>query len=233
MYTLYPSDERLNTSGTWGTSAETFYGSEKEKYLGFGNLVQFTHTTLNADGGNPGMKLHRNMELVDIILKGSVGFQDSFGGTSAFPEKTVQVLSAGKGIYQLEFNAGIREAEKLQIGFLPNTLNREPFKTKAMFDLEEHQDALVELVSPTGASSLTVRQQAAVLLGQFAPGKHLGYTLNSSVVGLFVFVASGVASVQNQILRRGDAIGIVNEEQTMIHTAEQSTIVVIEVSMND
>jgi redox-sensitive bicupin YhaK (pirin superfamily) len=233
MFTVYTSEERLNTTGPWGVSAETFFASEKERFLGFGNLVQVTHTTLNADSGNSGMKLHRNMELVDIILKGSVGFQDSFGGTAAFPENTVQVLSAGKGIYQMEFNAGTAEAEKLQFGFLPDSLNKAPFKTKALFDLKEHSDALVELVSPNNPSSLTVRQQAAVLLGSFDPGKHIGYTLNNAAVGLFVYIISGVATVNSQVLRRGDAVAVQGEEQIMIHTAERSTLAVIEVSMND
>lgn len=233
MFTLYRSDERLNTAGSWGTSAETFFASDQEKYLGFGNLVQVTHTTLNAESGDAGMKLHRNMELVDIVLKGTVGFQDSFGGTAVFPENTVQVVSAGKGIYQREFNDGTKEAEKLQIGFLPNTLNGTPFKTKALFDLEQNTGSLVELVSPHNASSLTVRQSAAVLLGVFDAGKHIGYSLNRNTVGLFVYIISGVASVQQQILRRGDALAMADEENIMIHTAEPSKLLVIEVSMND
>lgn len=233
MYILYQANERLNTAGAWGTSAETFFASEQEKYLGFGNLVQVTHTTLNSDGGNPGMKLHRNMELVDIMLQGTVGFQDSFGGISTFPENTLQVVSAGKGIYQLEFNAGTGEAEKLQIGFLPESLNREPVKTKALFDLQQNGNTLVDLVSPNNPASLTVRQYAAVLLGEFDAGKHLGYTLNSDTVGLFIYVLNGVVSVHSQILRRGDSIGITNEEQTMIHTAERSRLLVIEVAMSE
>ncbi|MFA6455789.1 MAG: pirin family protein [Bacteroidota bacterium] len=223
----------MNTSGDWGTSADIFFGSEKEKYLGFGNLVQLTHTTLNPEGGNSGMKLHRNMELVDIILSGSVGFQDSFGGTSTFPGNTLQTISAGKGIYQLEFNAGESIAEKLQIGFLPSSLNKNPLKSKALYDLEQHKNALVELVSPHNPSSLTLRQQAAVFLGTFDAEKHVGYRVNDPSVGLFIFVIKGVMTVHNHILRRGDSIGIQEDEQIMLHTAEESTVLLIETSMND
>jgi redox-sensitive bicupin YhaK (pirin superfamily) len=233
VYTLYLASERLNTAGAWGTSVETFFASEQEKYLRFGNLVQVTTTTLNSEGGNSGMKLHRNMELVDIMVRGSVGFQDSFGVTSMLPESTVQVVSAGKGIYQMEFNAGTQEAEKLQIGFLPSSLNREPVKTKALFDLYQNNNTLVELVSPNNIASLTVRQHAAVLLGEFDAGRNLGYTLNSNMVGLFIYVLNGVVSVHTQILRRGDSVGIANEEQVMIQTAEQSRLLVIEVAMGD
>jgi redox-sensitive bicupin YhaK (pirin superfamily) len=70
-------------------------------------------------------------------------------------------------------------------------------------------------------------------MGVFEAGKHIGYTLNSNAVGLFVYVVSGAVTVQQKILRRGDSIGIVDEEQTMIHTAEPSKLLVIEVSMND
>ncbi|MFZ4620879.1 MAG: pirin family protein [Bacteroidota bacterium] len=233
MYTVYRAEERMNTSGNWGTSAETFFPSESEKYLGFGNLVQLTRTTLNADSGSSGMKLHRNMELVDIILSGTIGYQDSFGGASNFPENTLQVMSAGKGMFQAEFNPGSIESEKIQIGFLPNGLNKEPIKTKGLFDLTAEKNSLVELVSPNNSNSLTVRQLAAVLLGEFDENKHIGYNLNRDTVGLFVHVVSGVVTVNNQVLRRGDSVGIIQEEQALFHTAEPTVMLVIEVSMND
>lgn len=233
MITPYPASGRQNVSGPWGTTAETFFASEQEHFLGFGNLVQLSHSTLNVGSTSAGMKLHRNMELVDIMLQGAVGFQDSLGGTSNFPAGTVQVVSAGRGIYQQEFNAGVVEAEKIQLGFLPDSLNKPPFKTKAMYDLTEHRDAFVELVSPGNPGSLTVRQRVAVLMGRFTEGQHIGYSLTGTDVGLFVYVISGVVNVQQQTLRRGDAAGLVGEDQVMLHTAEPSTILIVEVSMND
>lgn len=233
MQILYRSDERMNTAGPWGVSSDTFFASDQERFLGFGNLVQVTHSILNADGGHSGMKLHRNMELVDIVLSGTVGYQDSFGGNANFPENSLQVISAGRGIYQAEFNAGTGEAEKLQIGFLPDGLNTAPIKTKGLFDLQANGDALVELISPDNPSSLTVRQRAAVLMGRFDAGKHIGYTMSDPAVGLFLYVVDGTASVQQHMLRRGDAVAVTGEEQFMVHTAERSTLLVIEVSMND
>ncbi len=233
MIQFYRSEERQHTTGSWGMSSDVFFASAEERYLGFGNLVQLTHSVLNVDSGNAGMKLHRNMELVDIILAGSVGYQDSFGGTSTFPHNTLQVVSAGKGIYQLEVNAGTTEAEKLQIGFLPESLNKSPIKTKAMYDLRQHKNAFVELVSPNNPNSLSVRQRAAVLLGEFDKEQHIGYSLSDPSVGLFLHVVRGVVTVQNDILRRGDSAGILGEEQTLIHTAEPSTLLLIEVSVSE
>ena len=233
MVTIYRFDERMNSAGDWGMSSETFYASEQEKYLGFGNLVQLSRTVRNPGSGTSGMKLHRNLELVDIILSGTVGYQDSFGGFSNFPENTLQVVSAGKGIFQAEFNPGTTEAEKIQIGFLPNSLNKTPVKTKGLFDLTSSKNSLLELVSPNNQHSLSVRQTAAVLLGEFDENKHIGYTLNRETVGLFVHVVSGVVTMNSEILRRGDSAGIIQEEQTLFHTAEPTVLLVIEVSMND
>ncbi len=233
MYTLYRAEERMNTAGAWGASADTFFASEEEKYLGFGNLVQVTRSILNVDSGSSGMKLHRNMELVDIILSGTIGYQDSFGVSSDFPQNTLQVISSGKGIFQAEFNPGAIETEKIQIGFLPDSLNKRPIKTKGLFDITSGKNSFVELISPTNAQSLTVRQNAAVLLGEFEENRHIGYTLNRDTIGLFVHIVSGVVSMNKEILRRGDSVGIIQEEQTLIHTAEPSVILLIEVSMND
>ena len=233
MFTLYKSEERTVVSGLSGLSSDIFFSSDNEKYLRFGNLVQVTHSILNSGSGNHGMKLHRNMELVDIILSGEVGFQDSFGGTSTFPEGTLQVISSGKGLYQQEFNAGETTAEKLQLGFLPNTLNGAAIKTKGIFDLERNRNAFVELVSPDNTASLTVRQQAAVLMGAFDEGRHMGYSVNDNSVGLFVYIVSGALSVHNQMLRQGDSAGIIEEEQTLLHTTENSKVLLIEVSLNN
>ena len=117
-YILYPAQERQITAQSWGISSETFFGGEEEKHLGFGCIVQLTQRIFHPGYSNTGMKLQRNIELVDIVFKGRAGFQNSTGAVATYPESTVQVISAGKGIYLSEFNATERGVlEKLQIGF--------------------------------------------------------------------------------------------------------------------
>jgi len=233
MFSFYRNTELLSNTELWGESRETFFGSDNEKYLGFGNLVQLTRTSLRNGADRAPMKIHKNIEVVDIILNGSVEFQDSSGQISSFPSNTVQVLSAGKGIYQREFNLGDTVAEKIQLGFLPGKLNQSVIKTKALFDLQKNKNSFVELISPANASSLTIRQQAAVLLGEFEADQHIGYSLNNRAVGLFVYVVSGEIAVQNTILSMGEAVGITDEEQTILHTSEPSTILLIEVELTE
>lgn len=231
MFLVYKQNETATRYEAWGKSAETFFGSDNEKYLGFGNLVQLKRTSLKKSADHAPMQLYKNMEIVDIILDGSLEFQDSFGQISFFPSNTVQVLSAGSGIYRREFTSDEIPAEMIQLGFLPDRLNQSVIKTKALFDLQKNRNSFVELISPANASSLTIRQQTAVLLGEFETDQHIGYSLNNSLVGLFVYIVKGKVIVQNNIMQSGEAIGITDEEQTIMHIAEPSTVLLMEVEL--
>jgi len=231
MYSVYRHNELIINTELWGESLETFFGSENEKYLGFGNLVQLTRTSLKTSVDCAPMQLHKNMEIVDVILKGSIEFQDSVGQTSSFPANTVQVLSAGSGIYRWEFISSDDSAEKIQLGFLPDKLNQPVVKTKASFNLQKYKNSFVELISPAYASSLTIRQQAAVLLGEFDADQHIGYSLNNTSVGIFVYVVRGKITVRNTILSVGESVGITAEEQTILYTSEPSILLLVEVEL--
>jgi redox-sensitive bicupin YhaK (pirin superfamily) len=122
MFSYYKLNERKVENGIWGESNDTFFAADNEKYLGFGNLVQLTRSLLKHNGDFTSMKNHKNMGIVDIIIKGSVGFKDSLGQVSSFPESTVQVLSAGSGIYQREFNTGVILQKRSSPGFFQENL---------------------------------------------------------------------------------------------------------------
>jgi redox-sensitive bicupin YhaK (pirin superfamily) len=229
-FTLYPAQERQITAHSWGIASETFYGGEDEKTLGIGDLVQFTQTAFHPGYSNTGMRLLRNIELVDIVLQGRAGFQDSTGSVATYPQNTIQVISAGKGMYLSEFNATEQGVlEKLQIGFLPKRLNSNPIQTKALFDLDEHKNAFITVISPhVDASSLSVKQRVAVLLGKFAEGKQIIYDVSGTSTGLFLFVVDGIVTVSDKILHKSDGISVLPAERIAVTFAKESVVVLIE-----
>lgn len=232
MIRSYKTNEHSVRTGDWGAASDVFYGSESEKYLGFGELVQVTRWELTPGASGAGAGLQRNMETVDIILSGSAGFQDSMGMVAQYPAGTMQVVSAGRGIYRTMFEPAGAPATVLQIGFLPNTLNTRPVTTKGLFDLAAHRNALVELVSPGNPGSLTVRQHAAVLLGTFDGDQHVSYGVSGPGVGIFLCVVDGGVTMGTEHLRRGDAAGIIREDQVLFHTMGETTIMLIEVALS-
>lgn len=231
----YRAQERRITAHSWGVASEIFFGGNDEKTLGFGSLVQLTQLTFYPGYSNTGMRLLRNLELVDIVLKGRAGFQDSTGSVATYPQQTVQVISAGKGIYLSEFNATEQGTlEKLQIGFLPQTLNSNPIQTKALFDLEEHRNSLVILISPhVDPSTLSIKQQAAVLLGKFDEEKQIIYDVGGQQTGLFLFVIEGIATVGDQILYKSDAVSVYPAERIAVTFARPSVLLLTEIHIEE
>jgi len=226
---IYKSSDMLFTGREWGSQTDIFFASDTEKFLRFGDIISLSSLKLSGRNHHEGMKLYRNTEFINIVLQGTVGYQDSFGTVSLFPGNTVQVVSTGKGLYQMEFNPSDSLLHKIQIGVLPNVINSTPVQTKAVFNLEENINSFVEIVSPDrSSSSLSVRQDIAVLLGKFESDQHVGYSVNNNQIGLFVYVAEGSILVKEETIAAGEAIGITDAADIIFHTQTESILVVIE-----
>lgn len=229
MIEIFRRSDMVSKEWEWGSQTDIFFASNTEKFLRFGDIISLTSLKLSGRNHHEGMKLYRNTEFINIVLQGTVGYQDSFGAVSLFPGDTVQTVSTGKGMYQMEFNPSESLLHKIQIGILPNVINSTPVQTKAVFNLEENLNSFVELVSPNRSStSLSVRQDIAVLLGKFESDHHVGYRVNNNQIGLFVYVADGSILVKNDTISAGEALSITDAEEIMIHTQAESILIVIE-----
>lgn len=230
---VYTAEERQTTVHSWGMVSEMLYSGTDEKYLGFGDLVQFSRMRFHPGFSSTPMTLFRNLEVIDIVLTGSAGYQDGNGVNATYPENTLQIVSAGKGMYRSEYNASHdAPLEKLQIGILPRRLNADPVRTKALFDLDAHRNSLVTLVSPHAeVSALSIRQQAAVVLGKFDAGKQIVYDVSGNSTGLFLFVVSGIVTVGDHRLHQNDGIGMNLPERIAVTFAEESVLLITELEM--
>lgn len=230
--TKYTAAEHRTTVQPWGMVSEMLYGSAEEKYLGFGDLVQLSRMKFFPGMSSTPMTLLRNIEVIDVVLSGIAGYQDSSGVTEMLPDGTLQVVSAGKGIYRSEFNASPDTAlEKLQIGILPRRLNAEPVRSKALFDLDTHRNTFISLVSPyAGTTTLSIRQQAAMLIGKFDAGRQIVYDGSNS--GMFLFVVSGIVTAGEHQLHSNDGIGLRMPGKIAVTFAEESVLLLLELDMS-
>lgn len=230
---VYTAEERQTTVHSWGMVSEMLYSGAEEKYLGFGDLVQFSRMRFHPGYSSTPMTLLRNLEVIDIVLTGSAGYQDGTGVNATYPDNTMQIVSAGKGMYRSEFNASHdKPLEKIQIGILPNRLNTDPVRTKALFDPDAHRNTLITLVSPhSDPSTLSIRQQAAIVLGKFDAGKQIVYDVSGSSTGLFLYVVSGIVTVGDRQLHQNDGIGMKSPERIAVTFAEESVLLIVELEM--
>lgn len=232
-FSVYRSSERRTTAYHWGTISETFYGSQDGKYLGVHDLVQFDRCIFPAGKSISPMKLHRNMELIDIVISGTAGYFDGNGMNTTIPENTMTVVSAGKGLFRSEFNGSDSEVlDKIQIGILPRTLNTGPIQTKALFDLRKNKNTFIALISPINdISTLSVRQRAAVLMGEFDAREQFMYDVSGGNTALFLSVVRGVVTVGDQKLYSNDGIAVMTPQQIAVTFAEESVLLLLEVEI--
>lgn len=229
MNNIYRKEELEILRGQWGEECHTFYPSDQEKYIGFGDVVQLSTLTLFPNTYKEGMKLYRNLEVVNIVFSGEVTYQDGLGTVSSFPKNTVQVISPGSGVYQVESNKSSEILKLIQIGILPSRINTIPIRTHAIFNLEQYANSFVELISPTpGPASLSLHQNTAILLGKFDTDRHIGYHIQENDVGLLIYVVQGEIMINRRLVLSGESCGILSAHDVMVHTEADSIILLIE-----
>jgi len=80
--------------------------------LHFG-LLRVLNDDIVAPGKGFGMHPHDNMEIITIILEGTLQHRDNMGNGSIIRPGDVQVMSAGTGVMHSEFNPSQTERTNL------------------------------------------------------------------------------------------------------------------------
>jgi len=125
---VYRSEDRGKANYGW---LDTKYSFSFANYynpmmMNFGLLRVLNDDTVKQDSGF-GTHPHNNMEIITIILEGSLEHRDSMGTGSVITKDEIQVMSAGSGITHSEFNPSKTEAVKLlQIWIFPKESNIKP-----------------------------------------------------------------------------------------------------------
>ena len=72
--------------------------------MGFGALRVVNDDRIAGGGGFP-FHGHQNMEIVTIVLSGSLTHEDNLGNAGQVTYGSVQVMSAGTGVLHSEYNS--------------------------------------------------------------------------------------------------------------------------------
>ncbi|MBK8944642.1 MAG: pirin family protein [Ignavibacteriae bacterium] len=232
---FHPASERGFFDHGWLKTFHSFsfaswYSPQK---IRFGKL-----RVLNDDWVAPaegfGMHPHDNMEIVTILLKGSLAHKDSMGHQEIIKPNEIQVMSAGTGITHSEFNASENEnVELLQIWVFPDKSGHTPRYDQKYFNPVERRNKLQTVVAPNkNENSLWLNQDAYLSWGEFEKDQVVNYQIHNSKNGVYIFVIEGIIKTADEILSRRDAIGIWNSEKLEISILENSFILLIEIPMN-
>ena len=230
----YPVGERGTKDIGWLKSNFIFSFSDYYNPVksAFGTLVAFNDDTVTAGKGF-GIHPHVNMEIISILLKGTMNHKDSMGYSTVVEEGGVQIMSAGSGLMHEEYNIGEDEVEFLQIWIQPKQQNINPRYQTRSFPKEKRKNQLQTIIShEEGLEHCWINQNAKLSLGYFDAGHKLEYVLNPVNKCLFIYLIEGEIEANGHKLQKKDAFGIWATNSLTIESKTLSHYLIIEIPVN-
>ncbi len=232
---VYRSEDRGKANYGWLNTRYSFSFANyyNPEMMNFG-LLRVLNDDIVSPGTGFGTHPHDNMEIITIILDGSLEHKDSMGTGDVIHKDEIQVMSAGSGVTHSEFNPSKEKAVNLlQLWIFPKERNIKPRYDQKLFPIDQRRNNLITAVSGlNNKDALYIHQNAEIKLGNFDKSKKINYKLNSKENGVYLFVIDGAVSVEDEELYKRDAIGIYDTNEINIEALDISNFVLIEVPMN-
>lgn len=201
--------------------------------MGFGALRVINDDTI-APGSGFGEHSHADMEIITIVLSGTLTHKDSMRNLGTIQAGEVQVMSAGTGVAHAEYNASDTDPLTLfQLWILPNKARVEPRYAQKQF-AEQPDNSLLELVGPLSHATdgpLGIHQNAYITRAKLGTDGKLIYSLKDPQHGVYAFVISGSPLINGMQLRERDALGSTGTGTLLLTAEAPADVLLIEVPM--
>ena len=198
----------------------------------FGTLLAFNDDFV-APGGGFGTHPHMNMEIISVMLAGSMNHKDSLGYSNVVHTDWVQIMSAGSGLRHEEYSVGEEEVSFLQIWIQPKLQNIQPRYQFRHFPKVNRRNRVQTIVSgEEGATHCWINQNTRISLAYFDQAQTISYRFDPTNKCLFVFVIAGALQIDGQQMQKRDALGIWETGELDIHISEPSEFLIVETPIN-
>lgn len=232
MIRIRRAEDRGAFDHGWLKTAHTFsFGDYRDReHISFRSL-----RVMNEDWVEPGEGFgthpHRDMEIVTYVLEGALEHKDSMGNGSVLQPGEFQRMSAGTGITHSEFNPSKTEPVHLyQIWLYPEQKGILPSYEQKSFPAEERHNRLRLVASRDGRDgSLTIHQDAAILLGTLEKEAHVSYPLSEDRHG-WLQVLRGSVTLNGQRLNSSDGAAVSAERQLDIEAIEAAEVMLFDLA---
>lgn len=206
----------------WLFSFGNYYDPEN---LGFGALRVFNDDIIMPRGGFPDHP-HDTMEIVTIILSGTLTHTDNMGNEATLSAGEVQRMSAGKGVIHAEYNKHEEPVRLYQLWFHPHMRTESDYEEMKI--TQNTDGPLTVIASPQYKDGLKLYADAHIW----------HYTKHDSSWdmkipdgwGHFVYVTEGSLTIHGEVFEAGDQARIAHEDAITYECTDGSGVI-IEVKM--
>lgn len=230
MITIYPYENLGRHTIEWLDARYHFsfmyyYNADR---VGFGTLKVINDDIVKVGGGfatHP----HKDMEIITYVRQGAITHEDSQGNKGRTEAGSVQVMSAGTGIFHSEHNEEPEDTRLFQIWIEPHTKKVKPRWDSAVFP-REIKNNLSLLVSgypeDKDKGALFIHQLACIYGGRIASGTTLTHALRKQA---YILVSEGEIELDGKKMKEGDGAEVTDLKQITIKALQISEVIVIDV----
>jgi len=174
------------------------------------------------------------MEIITVVLEGSLEHKDSMGTGSVIRPGEVQKMSAGTGVRHSEFNHSKTEPVHLyQIWILPEREGIKPNYEQKAIPAEDKQGKLRLVASPSGgngSNAVKLYQDAELYTVALGKSESVKHELRDGRYA-WVQVARGAVTVNGHELKAGDGAAVSKETKLEINgTADGSEVLLFDLA---
>ncbi|WP_150265307.1 pirin family protein [Paenibacillus tepidiphilus] len=195
----------------------------------FGPMRVFNDDTI-APGKGFGAHPHSDMEIVSIVLAGTLRHEDNLGNVAESGFGGIQRMSAGTGVIHTEHNPSAEEPVRLlQLWFMPGTRGTAPSYRAGRYDPEKLHGRLLPVVSPEGgAEVMDIAQDMTIYLGRAGNGQELTFR-QAEGRRVFLYLIDGRLRLNGEHhLAPGDSARIVEVGELTLSADEDSLVMLID-----
>src|SRR4051812_32992684 len=176
MIDVRKADTRPHTQISWLDSHHSFsFGNHWDPDNTGHGLLLVNNDDRIAPSTGFSTHPHRDMEIVTWVLQGELEHKDTLSNRGIIYPGLAQRMSAGRGIWHSEINAGSEPVHLVQMWVLPDSEGIDPGYQQLDINGELERGGLVPIASGQGHdAAIAIRQRDAVLWGgRLQPGEQV------------------------------------------------------------
>ncbi len=207
-YKIRRAGERGFFDHGWLKTYHTFSFADyyDPQFMGYRTLRVINEDTISPGHGFP-THGHKDMEILTILLEGSLAHKDSMDHVEIIQAQEIQAMSAGAGVSHSEYNPSSKdETHLLQIWITPDRKGVSPRYQQVRLPNKENEWIL--LASKGGEEeSLRIHQDVKVYALNLTPEIPAEKSLDPGRYG-WIQVTEGSVDFRGEKLKQGDGVAL-------------------------